>query len=191
MKQNYNARKGLELCFYGEIGMALGCLTVIGGLIGTIFTLFSLAGFVFRAQGMKKAVHDNRDFMRASRLLMVGIAVNAALFLISFYQKRYVYTSMLLEMNAILNILSNYMIIRSTMDMLEYNGRTELCHHGKTAWTLYWVMYMLFLVCVLSEIFTYWIGSTTVLILRIVGVLLAVFASFNYVRWLRRVYPVV
>ena len=191
MKQNYNARKGLQLCLYGEIAMAAGVLTILDGLAGMIFSLFTLAGFVCRAQGMKKAVLDNRDFMRASRLLMVGMALNAGLFVVSVYQQKYIYASMLVEMNAVLNVLSNYMIIRSTMDMLEYNGRTELCDKGKNAWTLYWILYTVFLVCQLSRIFVYFIGEPVVLVLKIVGALIAVFASYNYIRWLQRVQPVV
>ncbi len=190
MKSNYNAREGLSLCRFAEPGFALGTLTILGGLAGTIFAIFTLAGYIIRLRGMKKAVMDNVEYQRASRLMMIGTAVTASLILISFYKKSYNYTMMMVEMNAVLTILSTFMIFRATVAMLEYNGRTGLIDQGKKAWMIYWILYAVYLICSLSGIFVYFIGEPVVRALHIVGIVLAFAASFFFYRWLERISPV-
>ncbi len=191
MRSNYNARAGLKLCTYAELGFALGSLTLLGGLIGTLFAFFTAGAYICRLQGMKKAVQDNVEYQRASRLMMIGLAVTGSLILISFYKKSYVYSGMMMEMNAVLTVLSTFMIFRATIAMLEYNGRTELVARGKKAFTIYWVTYALYFVCALSGLLEYWIGATAVTVLHVVAVLLAFFASWTFYNWLRRTAPVV
>ena len=190
MRSNYNAREGLGLCMYAEPGFALGALTLIGGLAGTIFAIFTLAGYIIRLRGMKKAVQDNVEYQRASRLMMIGTAVTASLVLISFYKQSYNYAIMLVEMNAILTVLSTFMIFRATVQILEFNGRTSLIEQGKKAWTIYWILYAVFLICTLSGIFVYFTGETVIRILHIIGIVLAIAASYFFFRWLQRTAPV-
>lgn len=190
MKSNYNARQGLGLCMYAEPGFALGALTLLGGLAGTIFAIFTLAGYIIRLRGMKKAVQDNIEYQRASRLMMIGTAVTASLILISFYKQSYTYALMMVEMNAVLVLLSTFMIFRATVQILEFNGRTSLIEQGKKAWTIYWILYAVFLICALSGIFVYFIGETFVRVLHGVGILLVFAASYFFFRWLQRTAPV-
>lgn len=190
MKPNYNAREGLKTCVYAEIGFAFGSLAILGGLIGTLFSIFVIAAYIIRLRGMKHAVRDNAEYMRASRLLMIGLAVTASLVLISFYRSSYVYTTIMLEMNTILVILSTFLIFRATLQLLEYNGRTELVDSGKKAWTIYWITYAIFLIAALAQMFEPLIGGTIVLVLKIVAILLAFFASWTFYKWLNRTAPV-
>lgn len=191
MKPHFNAREGLKQVYYAEFLIGISVLASLGGIVGTLFSVCALVSFILRNLGIKKAVTDIPEFRKVTKFILLALAVNMALLFVSFVQGNYSFAATLSEINTVVNVLYTGSFIGVVIYVLEFNGRVELASSAKKVWNVYWICYALSVVCSLSTMYTSVLGTTLVIVIRIFGFLLAFFASYRMIMYLKRVYPVV